>query len=55
MKEYLKEYLIEYYDVANDTNDYMTIFAYNVYQARKIFYMTTSGKYLAYVDSINRK
>lgn len=36
----LREYQIEYYDVANDT---------------KIFYMTTTGKYIAYVESINRK
>lgn len=48
----LREYQIEYYDVAND---YMTIFAYSVHQARKIFYMTTTGKYIAYVESINRK
>ena len=42
----LREYQIEYYDVANDTNDYMTIFAHSAHQARKIFYMTT-GKYIA--------
>lgn len=35
----LREYQIEYYGVANDTNDYMT----------------TTGKYIAYVESINRK
>lgn len=43
----LREYQIEYYDVANDTNDYMTIFAYSAHQAIKIFYMTTTGKYIA--------
>lgn len=43
----LREYQIEYYDVANDTNDYMTIFAYSTHQAIKIFYMTTTGKYIA--------
>ena len=43
----LREYQTEYYDVANDTNDYMTIFAHSAHQARKIFYMTTTGKYIA--------
>ena len=51
----MKEYLIEFYDAETDNTDYMTIFAYNVHQATKIFYMTTSGKYITYVDSINRK
>lgn len=43
-----------FYKGRRSTN-YMTIFAYSVYQARKIFYMTTTGKYIAYVESINRK
>jgi hypothetical protein len=43
-----------FYKGRRSTN-YMTIFAYSVHQARKIFDMTTTGKYIAYVESINRK
>lgn len=32
-----------------------TVHAYSVSQARKIFYMATTGKYVAYIETINRK